>query len=99
MDRIELKQRLRRFEALAQERGFPIVLRLDDDVSGWQQGAYVMRIVAPWSAGLSYDNIMDPLLDALWASTDDETRGAIASVRVSATEADSMAFASADGAG
>jgi len=98
MDRSELKQRLRAFEQVGQSgsRLFQVV-RLDDDTSGFGNGTYIVRILAPWASGKSFDEIMDPLLELLWQTTDPETRGAISSLRVSANEADADVFARSEG--
>ena len=83
MDRDELKRRLAEFEQLGRSGQLPFrVARLDEPASGLERGAYVVRIVAPWAAGKSFDEIMDPLLDVLWQSTDEETRGSISAIYV-----------------
>ena len=87
MDREELKRRLVPFEELGQQRGLPFtILRYDDPPSGLERGQYALRIVAPWAAGKSFDEKMDPILDLLWESTDEETRGGISSILVEADE-------------
>lgn len=94
MDRDELRYRLQAFEQLGQQGDRPFhIARLDEDVSGFGNGTYIVRIVAPWADGKSFDEIMDPLLALLWQSTDPETRGAISSLRISPHEADAEAFA------
>lgn len=61
MDRDELRHRLEAFERLGQQGTLPFkVARLEDDVSGFGNGTYILRIVAPWAAGKSFDEIMDP---------------------------------------
>ena len=98
MDRNELRQRLRDFERLGQQGDRPFqIARLDEDLSGFGYGTYILRIFAPWAAGKSFDETMDPVLALLWQSTDPETRGAISSVRVSPHEADTEIFARAEG--
>ena len=83
MDKGELKKILLPFEQLGAERSLPFhIERLDDPTSGLERGQYVVRIVAPWAAGKSFDETMDPLLDLLWDSTDEKTRGAISSIVV-----------------
>lgn len=98
MDRAELKQRLHGFEQLGQQGDRPFqIARLDEDLSGFGYGTYILRIFAPWAAGKSFDEIMDPLLALLWQSTDPETRGAISSVRVSPHAAEIEVFARSEG--
>lgn len=83
MDREELRNRLRPFEQLGAARALPFhIERLDEPPSGLERGQYALRIVAPWAAGKSFDEMMDPLLDLLWESTDEPTRAAISSIVV-----------------
>lgn len=98
MDRSELKQRLRAFEQAGQSGELRFwVARLDEDISGFGNGTHIVRVFAPWAAGKSFNEIMDPLLALLWQTTDPETRGAISSLRVSANEADVEVFARSEG--
>ena len=98
MNRNELMQRLRGFEKLGREGELRFqIARLDDDNSGFGNGTCILRIFAPWAAGKSFDETMDPLLKLLWESTDPETRGAISSLRVSSHIADVEVFASPEG--
>lgn len=83
MDRAELRESLIPFEQLGKERELPFrIARLDDPASGLERGQYVLRIVAPWAAGKSFDEIMNPLLELLWMSTDVKTRAAISAIYV-----------------
>lgn len=87
MDKHELRTRLAEFERLGTSERLPFrVARLEEPASGLERGAYVLRIVAPWAAGKSFDEIMDPLLEVLWQSTDEETRGSISSIYVVPSE-------------
>ncbi|WP_210516313.1 hypothetical protein [Hymenobacter terricola] len=98
MDRDELKKRLHKFEELGYAGNLKFrIARLDEDDSGFGNGTYIVRIFAPWSVGKSFDEIMDPLLELLWQTTDPETRGAISSLRVSPHEADTEVFAKSEG--
>lgn len=87
MDRNELKTRLAEFERLGRDGQVSFRLaRLDESTSGLERGQFVLRIIAPWAAGKSFDEIMDPLLDILWQSTDEETRGGISAIQVAPDE-------------
>ena len=89
MDRTELARRLAAFVALGQREGLPFrIVRFDNEFPGVETGTYAVRVVAPWAAGKSFGERMDPLIDLLWRSTDRDTRGGIAYLDVSASEAD-----------
>lgn len=84
MDSQTLKQRLQPFVELGQREGLPFeIVGLDDAIPGLTNDNYIVRIVAPWTAGKSFDQTMDPLLDLLWRSTSSDQREGIAMLQVS----------------
>ncbi len=89
MDRTELGRLLADFVALGQREGLPFrIVRYDNEYPGVETGVYALRVVAPWAAGKSFSERMDPLIALLWRSTDRDTRGSIAYLDVSASEAE-----------
>lgn len=83
MDRQQLIDRLQPFLELSEREGKPMeIVRLDDALPGLPGNGYILRIVAPWSAGLSFGETMDAVLDLLWRSTDVTMREGISSLHV-----------------
>lgn len=84
MDSQTLRNRLQPFVELGEREGLPFkIVRLDDAILGLINDNYIIHIVAPWSAGQSFDQTMDQLLDLLWRSTSAEQREGIAMLQVS----------------
>ena len=96
MDRDALRQRLDDFIALGRREGKPFeIIRMDDTIPGIKSGSFILRIVAPWAAGLTWPAATREILDLLWRSTDVETRLAIYSFSVEATAAEIISEAQA----
>ena len=96
MDRQQLIDRLQPFLELSEREGKPLkIVRLDEAIPGFSGTGYILRIVAPWSAGMSYGDTMDSVLDLLWRSTDAAMREGISSLHVRPRQEDlATSFAS-----
>lgn len=85
MDSEQLIERLQPFLELSRQQGKPLeIVRLDEALPGLPGNGYVVHVLAPWSAGLSFGETMDIVLDFLWQTTDVALRTEISTLNVQA---------------
>lgn len=85
MDRVQLIERLQPFLELSRQAGKPLeIVRLDEALPGLPGNGYVVHVLAPWSADMSFGETMDLVLDFLWQTTDVALRTEISTLNVQA---------------
>jgi len=93
MDREELKKQLQRFLDLSKKEGKPLkIVRLDDALPGLPGNGYIVHLLAPWAADMSFGEAMDLVLDWLWQTTDVALRTEISSLNIQPGHEDVAAY-------
>lgn len=85
MDRIELMEKLQDFRAECEKRGYPLHdMCLKEAYPGDISTSYAVRVAIEWfkDMGGSRSRALDILIDALWDTTDVETRKNIFAIDV-----------------
>ncbi len=83
MDKEQVIADLQPFLAQSIRQGRPLELMgLEKQFPGFYDPGYVVQLVAPWSAALSYKQTMDIVVDLLWETTTEAKRQGVSSLDV-----------------
>ena len=75
MDRKELIQLLEPFQAKCAEKGKPLAdICVEEAFPGDISTSYIIQVKAPWVDNMYCSDAIDFLFDALWETTNEETR-------------------------
>ena len=83
MDRTELKELLKPFEARCAERGKPLEgICVEDAFPGDISTSFIVQVKAPWVDEMYCSDAIDFLFDILWETTDEEIRKKVFFIQV-----------------
>jgi hypothetical protein len=83
MDRKQLKNLLEPFRAKCTEKGKPLTdICVEEAFPGDTSTSYIIQVKAPWVHGMGCSDAIDFLFDALWETTNEETRKKVFSIQV-----------------
>jgi hypothetical protein len=83
MDRKELKELLKPFEARCAEKGKSLAgICVEDAFPGDSSTSFIVQVKAPWADNIDCSHAIDFLFDVLWETTDEELRKKIFFIQV-----------------
>jgi hypothetical protein len=83
MDRTELKDLLKPFEAKCAEKGKSLTgICIEDAFPGDSSTSFIVQVKAPWVDDMYCSDAIDFLFDILWETTDEETRKKVFFIQV-----------------
>jgi hypothetical protein len=83
MDRTELKELLKPFEAKCAEKGKSLQgICVEDAFPGDSSTSFIVQVKAPWVDDMYCSEAIDFLFDTLWETTNEEIRKKVFSIQV-----------------